>query len=120
MGLLTIVAIHNDTLHEIERDPAAFGRRVIDAINNQGGMPQGDGSGVKVFPSFHASTPSLFLGYGNGFYSLGYTNEWRKICERKVAHKDILKAAKEVVKDASDVLTRAESTPAKKAVDQPH
>lgn len=86
MGWMTVISVHNDCMHDFEKDPAAFGKAILASIevaNSNNGLPVDHiMSGVKVHPSFHVSSDQLFIATGNGFYQLGYSSDWARICKR--------------------------------------
>lgn len=106
MGYLTTIVIHNDALHEFEKDPKKFGEAVFECIrkaNRSGKMEDIGFNGycnyISAHPSRHADDETVYLHSGNTSFNL---NPWNNDFKNLI--KDNPNLLKSLIKRARDIL----------------
>lgn len=109
MGFLTTITIHNDALHEFEKNPEMFGKAILkgilDANREHNAVDvafKGYCNYITVQPSRHADDHTAYIHYGNTVFDINpYGNDMRTAIEGNPEFaKDVVKVADGIVKDA--------------------
>ena len=73
MGFVTVISVLNDAMGEFKKDPAAFGKAILDGINEANteckevSIPLGGYCNyINVQPSVHMEDHTVYLNYGGG------------------------------------------------------